>query len=150
MPKMRNMNARRSRAVARRLFPISPAIGRSGGTEYSCPADYPELILLRRRSEVCCAYHLYVVRFATEGLKADMDAILQVLQERGVGIGIHFRPVHLHPYYKNKYGYRRGMYPVAEYAGDRVVSLPLFPSMTDAQIDHVISTVVEIVQELRM
>ena len=110
--------------------------------------DTAEIITLKRRDDVGCAFHLYVVRFATERLNITRDRIMDLLQERGVGIGIHFRPVHLHPYYRKKYGYEPGSFPVAEYAGERVLSLPLYPSMDLQDVHHVITTVREVVRSV--
>ena len=111
--------------------------------------DLPEVITLQRRDDVECAYHLYVVRFVTEQLSASRDRIMELLQERGVGIGVHFRPVHLHPYYRDKYRYEPGAFPVSEYAGERVISLPLYPALTIHEVQHVIGQVRELVQSLR-
>ena len=111
-------------------------------------ADIPEIIPLKRRPDVESAHHLYVLRFATERLNATRDQIMQMLQERGVGIGIHFRPVHMHQYYRRKYGYQPGALPVAEDAGQRVISIPLFPAMTEAEVQHVIDQVRDLVRSL--
>ncbi len=111
--------------------------------------DMPEIITLERSDDVDCAYHLYAVRFVTESLNASRERIMELLQERGVGIGIHFRPVHLHPYYRDKYGYVSGALPVAEYAGSRTISLPLFPDMTAEEVLYVIHHVRNTVQSLR-
>ncbi len=111
--------------------------------------DMPEIITLERSDDVDCAYHLFAVRFVTESLNASRERIMELLQERGVGIGIHFRPVHLHPYYRDKYGYASGTHPVAEYAGNRTISLPLFPDMTAEEVLYVIHQVREVVWSLR-
>ena len=112
-------------------------------------ADLPEVILSKRCGDVECAYHLYVVRFLTENLSVSRDELMAMIQERGIGVGIHFRPVHLHPYYREKYGYALGACPVAEYAGQRVISLPLFPAMTEDDVDYVIREVCDLVTTMR-
>lgn len=111
--------------------------------------DLPEVITLQRHDDVESAYHLYVVRFVTEHLRASRDRIMELLQERGVGIGIHFRPVHLHPYYRDKYRYESGGFPAAEYAGERVISLPLYPALAIHEVQHVIEQVRKLAQSLR-
>ena len=111
--------------------------------------DLPEIITLRRRDDVECAYHLYVVRFVTEHLSASRDRIMELLQQRGVGIGVHFRPVHLHPYYRDKYRYEPGAFPTAEYVGERVISLPLYPALALHEVQHVIEQVRQLVRSLR-
>ncbi|HEY3317435.1 MAG TPA: DegT/DnrJ/EryC1/StrS family aminotransferase [Coriobacteriia bacterium] len=99
--------------------------------------DLPALRLMERRDYVKTAYHLYVVR-VTPGSPLSRDELMAALQARGIGVGVHFRAVHLHPYYREAYGFRPGMFPESELAGDSVVSLPLFPSMTDAEVDRVV------------
>ena len=111
--------------------------------------DLPEVVTLQRRDDVECAYHLYVVRFVTEHLSAPRDRIMELLQERGVGIGVHFRPVHLHPYYRDKSRYESGAFPTAEYAGERVISLPLYPALALHEVQHVIGQVRELVRSVR-
>ncbi len=90
------------------------------------------------------AYHLYPIIVATEELTADRDAIMNAIQAENVGIGVHFRAVHLHPYYVEHWGFRRGMFPHAEYYSDRTISLPLYPGMTDADADDVIRAVTKV------
>ena len=83
------------------------------------------------------AYHLYVVRVSpAAGLTR--DEFMTAVQAQGVGLGVHFRAVHLHPYYRETFGFRRGMYPVAEAAGDEVVSLPLYPGLRDSELERVV------------
>jgi len=108
-------------------------------------ADLPEMINLQCKTDVESAYHLYVVRFDTNMLGVSRDRLLEMIQQRGIGIGIHFRPVHLHPYYQKKYGYSRGDFPVSENAGDCMISLPLFPSLTKEQVDYVIWNVRDLI-----
>ena len=91
------------------------------------------------------AYHLYPVIVRTEMLTADRDTIMNAIQAENVGIGIHFRAVHLHPYYADTFGFARGMYPNAEYYSDRTISLPLYPKMTDRDADDVIAAVRKVI-----
>ena len=77
------------------------------------------------------AYHLYPIIVRTEMLTADRDTIMNAIQAENIGIGIHFRAVHLHPFYADTFGFHRGMFPNAEYYSDRTISLPLYPKMTD-------------------
>ena len=76
-----------------------------------------------------------------ENMTRDRDWIMNELQRRGVNIGIHFRGLHLHKFYREMFGFSRGVCPEAEYASDRVISLPLFPAMTDEEAEYVIRTV---------
>jgi dTDP-4-amino-4,6-dideoxygalactose transaminase len=86
---------------------------------------------------VKAAHPLYVVR-VTPAAGLTRDAFLEAVQAQGIGLGVHFRAVHLHPYYSETFGFRRGMYPVAEAAGDEVVSLPLYPGLLDGERERVI------------
>ncbi len=95
------------------------------------------LLLMRRRNYVKPAHHLYVVRVTPEaGLTRDQ--FMNAVQANGVGVGVHFRAVHLHPYYRETFGFRAGMFPVAEAAGEAVVSLPLYPSLSERDLERVI------------
>jgi dTDP-4-amino-4,6-dideoxygalactose transaminase len=68
------------------------------------------------------------------------------LREQGIGTGLHFEAVHLHTYYRERFGYREGMLPVAEEVCSRIVSLPLFPSMTDGDAADVVAAVRAVVR----
>lgn len=94
------------------------------------------LRLMERRDYVKSAYHLYVVRVQPDA-GMSRDQFMSEVQAMGIGVGVHFRSVHLHPYYRETYGFAPGMFPVAEAAGEQVVSLPLFPSMTLGDVDTV-------------
>ena len=111
--------------------------------------DVPEITMLSERPSVKHAYHLYPIVVRTEMLRADRDTIMNAIQAENVGIGIHFRAVHLHPYYAETFGFGRGMCPHAEYYSDRTISLPLYPKMTDADADDVIAAVRKVVAHYR-
>jgi dTDP-4-amino-4,6-dideoxygalactose transaminase len=87
------------------------------------------------------AYHLYPILVQTERLTADRDTLMNAIQAENVGIGVHFRAVHLHPFYVDTFGFQRGIYPIAEDYSDRTISLPLYPKMTDQDADDVIAAV---------
>lgn len=72
---------------------------------------------------------------------ARRDEVLASIQARGVGVAVNYRPVHLTSYYRERFGFRRGMFPAAESIGDRTITIPLWPAMTDAQVDEVIEAV---------
>ncbi len=78
------------------------------------------------------AYHLYVVR-----LRSGRDRIFSLLRERGIGTNVHYLPVHLHPYYREKFGYGEGLCPVAEAAYQEILSLPLYPQMELTDVEYV-------------
>ena len=72
------------------------------------------------------------------------DEWLDAMQEKGVGVAVNYRPVHLLTYYRQRFGFRRGAFPNAEAIGDSTITLPLYPTMADEDIDYVIATVREI------
>ncbi len=102
--------------------------------------------LARRASATKHAHHLYVVR-VTEEAHPTRDAFLNAVQARGVGLGVHFRAVHLHEYYRETFGLSRGSYPVAEAAGDTVVSLPLYPDLRRDEAERVVRTCIAALKE---
>ncbi len=95
------------------------------------------------------AWHLYVVRLELEALRLDRAAVIDALGEVGIGASVHFIPLHLHPLYQERYGYRVGDFPNAERLYERSISLPIWPGMSDAQVDRVASTLLEILDAAR-
>lgn len=93
-----------------------------------------------------CAWHLYPVMIRPEMLKIDRNRFLEALHAEGIGVGIHFIAVHLHPYYKKTFGYKRGDFPNAEFVSDRVLSLPLSPAMKEKEIYDTIEAINKLVK----
>jgi dTDP-4-amino-4,6-dideoxygalactose transaminase len=83
------------------------------------------------------AWHLFVVVIEPDRFGCDRDRFMQLMAQQGVGTGLHFTAVHLHGYYRSRYGYGPGDLPNTECASDRVVSLPLFPGMNDSDVSRV-------------
>lgn len=100
----------------------------------------------RCRPEVNPAWHLYALRFDLDALNATKGEIFGALRAANLGVNVHYLPIHLHPYYRERFGYRQGDFPVAEKAYERVISLPLFPAMSDADADDVIAIVTAVVE----
>lgn len=120
----------------------------------------------RRRAEVAAAYdtafngetgvvkravtassnHLYVLTLDLGNLRVDRDAVYGELRRRGVGVNVHFKPVYLHSYYQGL-GYQQGLCPNAEWLYARILSLPLYPSLSDADVAYVIDTVKAVLRE---
>ena len=100
---------------------------------------------LRRLSNRSHAYHLYVVQLDDNALQTGRATIFGALQAEGIGVNVHYMPVHLHPYYQQRFGYRRGEYPVAEEAYTRLLSLPLFPGMSNHDVADVVRAVHKVV-----
>ena len=95
------------------------------------------------------AWHLYVIKLALERLKIDRAEFIEELRAQNIGTSVHFIPVHLHPYYREKFGYRHGDLKQAEYLYDRIVSLPLYPAMTEDDVHDVIRAVRNILSSNR-
>jgi UDP-4-amino-4-deoxy-L-arabinose-oxoglutarate aminotransferase len=90
------------------------------------------------------SWHLFIVRLDIEKAGMDRDEFMRELKGRNIGTGIHFRAVHLQKYYTEAMQTRRGMLPNTEWNSDRIVSLPLFPDMTEKDIDSVIEAIKEV------
>jgi perosamine synthetase len=87
------------------------------------------------------AWHLFVLRLRLDMLPMDRAALVEQLRERGVGTAVHWRPLHLHPYYEQTFGWRPEQFPAASREWLRNVSLPLFPSMREDERQYVASVV---------
>jgi dTDP-4-amino-4,6-dideoxygalactose transaminase len=94
------------------------------------------------RDEVTSNWHLYVIRLReTQVSRADLA---QGLKERGIGTSVHYYPIHYHPYYRERFGFQQGDYPVTETEFERILSLPLFPKMNEADVERVAGAVGEV------
>ena len=89
-------------------------------------------------ADVTSAWHLYPVRVDAS---LDRAEVFDALRAEGLGVNVHYIPVHLHPYYRSRFGYRGGEFPIAETASGRLISLPMFHGMTDEDVDDVILAV---------
>jgi hypothetical protein len=87
------------------------------------------------------SWHLFPLRLRQELLTISRNAFKEELQQEGVGTSVHWRPLHLHPYYRETFGWRPENFPVATSLWERSISLPIFSRMTDGQVDHVIDSV---------
>jgi len=94
-------------------------------------------------------YHIYGIRLRLERLRIDRSQFIEELKARNIGSSVHFIPVHLHPYYRETFGYEKGDLPNAEYLYKRILSLPLFPKMTETDVQDVIHAVKTIIGENR-
>lgn len=104
-------------------------------------ADIDYVAPLGRRDDVEHGYHLYIVRFDIDRLGMTRDAIYRALRARNIGANVHYVPVHLHPYYRQRLDTRPGLCPVAEAAYDRLLTLPLFPAMTGEDVADVVGAI---------
>jgi len=97
------------------------------------------LRMLAVRPEVTHAYHLFVVELDLNTLSVDRSTVFRALRAEGIGVNVHYIPVHLHPFYRERFGTTAGQCPVAEAAYDRLLSLPMFAAMTDADVHDVVT-----------
>ena len=103
--------------------------------------DVPGLITPTTRLEINPAWHLYPIRLDLGGGTANRTAVFQAMRAENIGVNVHYIPVHLHPYYRSRFGHRAGEFPVAEDAYERLISLPMFHGMQENDVDDVISAV---------
>lgn len=107
--------------------------------------DMPAVQPLAVREEIEHAYHLYIVRLDLAQLREPRELIFQALRAEGIGVNVHYIPVHLHPYYQQNFGTRPGQCPIAEAAYEEIISLPMFPKMTDADVADVLTAMHKVI-----
>lgn len=103
--------------------------------------------LLTVRPEVQHALHLYTILYHPQNSKNNRDTVFSLLRKEGIGVNVHYIPVHLHPYYKQRFNTGPGLCPIAENAYEKILTLPLFPSMSDEDVDRVINAVLEVTKK---
>ena len=111
--------------------------------------DVPEITTPALARDGQHAWHLYILQLNLERLRISRNEFVELLKQYQIGTSVHFIPLHLHPYYRETFGYRPQDLPQASAAFERIVSLPLYPKMTEAQVQQVISAVREIVRQHR-
>ncbi|MEZ4365057.1 MAG: UDP-4-amino-4,6-dideoxy-N-acetyl-beta-L-altrosamine transaminase [Kofleriaceae bacterium] len=88
--------------------------------------------------------HLYPIRLRAEHLRVGQAEVFAALRAEGIGVNVHYRPVYLHPYYQRRFGHQAGLCPVAEQAYGELLSLPMFPAMSDADVDDVLAALAKV------
>lgn len=111
------------------------------GDQLETPADAP--------SDGQHAWHLYVLKLRLDRLTIDRDVFIEEMKKRNIGCSVHFIPLHLHPYYEKTFGYTPGDFPRALATYKRIVSLPIYPKMTDDDVEDVIAAVSDICRSHR-
>lgn len=89
------------------------------------------------------AWHLYVIQLNKE-LPLSRDRFIELMYENGIGCGVHYIPLHLHPYWRDTYKLTPEMFPVSQRIYEQSVSLPIYSKMTDEDMERVVSTVAKI------
>ena len=111
-------------------------------------ADLPEIRpLADPEYDHLHARHLFIVRLDTQKSELNRDSFMAALKQQNIGTGLHFRAVHLQKYYTETFGIRPGLLPQTEWNSDRILSLPLFPAMSDADVDDVVAAIKTVLKE---
>ena len=97
------------------------------------------------RPEVESAWHLYVIRLNLAHLTIDRNAFIEELKTRNIGTSVHYLPVHMHPFYRDKYGFKPEDCPVAADAFSRMLTLPLHPGLSEQDVQDVVAAVRDVV-----
>jgi UDP-4-amino-4,6-dideoxy-N-acetyl-beta-L-altrosamine transaminase len=104
-------------------------------------AQMDEIITPVESPDAKAVYHIYVIQLQAEMMKVERREIFEALRAENIGVNVHYVPLHLHPYYQREFGYREGDYPKAEKYYERAITLPIFPKMSDKDVDDVIRAV---------
>ena len=125
----------------------SIATAYSAGFRASAAADLLELP--EDAADGSHAWHLYIVRLELDRLQLDRAAVMAALSDEGIGASVHFIPLHLHPYYRRRWGTSPEDYPVATREYERVISLPIWPGMSEDDVHRVVDALVSILEKAR-
>jgi len=108
-------------------------------------ANIDEIITPVEKDNVKAVYHIYVIQLSTNKLKSKRKEIFEALRAENIGVNVHYIPVHLQPYYQKKFGYKKGDYPKAERYYEKALTLPIFPKMSDEDVEDVIEAVKRVI-----
>ncbi|MCR4324847.1 MAG: UDP-4-amino-4,6-dideoxy-N-acetyl-beta-L-altrosamine transaminase [Candidatus Curtissbacteria bacterium] len=106
------------------------------------PIDVP-----KENNSSFAVWHLFTALLKLDEIKVSRKRIFDELKDRGLGVQVHYIPVHLQPYYRKKFGFKRGDFPISESVYESEISLPLFPDLSKKQIDYVIKTFKDVIGE---
>lgn len=108
-------------------------------------ADLDELILPEENPDRIHSWHLFVLRLRLERLVINRAEFIDRLKEAGIGTSVHYTPLHMHPYYRDKFGYRSEDLPVMAAAYQQIITLPVYPGLNDDEIEYACRAVRKIV-----
>jgi len=109
----------------------------------------PELVTPEVKDYAHPAWHLYALQLNTDILRIGRAEFIEALKAENIGTSVHFIPIHLHPYYRERFGFRKGDFPNAEYVYEHEVSIPLYPKMSDEDVEDVVTAIKKIVEHYR-
>jgi dTDP-4-amino-4,6-dideoxygalactose transaminase len=104
-------------------------------------AELPAMLPAPPASDTRHGLHLYTLLLRVEELRISRDEFMTELTEQKIGVGVHYLPIHSHPFYRGSFGFRAEDFPNASWIGERTVSLPLSPAMNDQDVTDVIEVV---------
>ena len=93
------------------------------------------------RKQIRSAYHLYVVKLQFKSLGWTRSEFFKKMHQEGIGVNVHYIPIHLHPFYRKNFNTDVGLCPIAESDYEKIVSLPLFPQMTEDEVSRIIQII---------
>ncbi len=111
--------------------------------------DVPELETLAVRDYATPAHHIYIIALQLERLTVDRDGFLDAIQSAGIGVAVHYVALHLQPYYVKNFKTKPQDFPIASNYSERVISIPLYPKMSSADVEKVIGTVKDLIKKFR-
>ena len=106
--------------------------------------NVPGIILPVIKEDRVTNWHLYVIKLDLEKLAIDRAKFIEELKKQVVSASVHFIPLYRHPFYRSKFGFKAAQFPDSEWVYKRIISLPIYPGMTKAQVKHVITAVKDI------
>ena len=124
------------------LIPVAQEIARRYTQAF---ANNPLINPLKLRRDVSHAFHLFITKIGSTEEDLDRSRIFSALRNQGIGVNVHYIPVHLHPFYRNTFGTALGDCPVSERAYEKIISLPIYPAMSDEDVDSVIHVLNEVI-----
>lgn len=111
--------------------------------------DVDEIVLPTQRCDRLHSWHLYVIRLKLDRISINRAEFIEELRRAGIGASVHWMPLHMHPYYREIYGYQPGDLPMAAQLYPEILSLPIYPDMPDSDVEYVAETVKRIVANHR-
>ncbi len=111
--------------------------------------DLEEVHLYKIKPDRVSAYHLYPLRLNLEALKINRNQFIELLKEKGIGTSVHFIPLYRFTYYKKHFSYSPSDFPNSEWIFERVVSLPIYPSLSEEEINYIIDSIISILKANR-
>ena len=101
--------------------------------------NYDGITIPYKKENVKHSWHLYIIQLNLENLKVKRDHIFKALREENIGVNVHYIPVHYHSFYQNKFGLKEGILPNVEWLFPRLLTIPIFPKMSDDDVNDVIN-----------